>query len=566
MTLTVPLDHFTPSDPRTTKVVFAVRPADGKSKGLYVTATGGPGSSGIASADDYLTSYPDVVRRQYDFVFFDQRGIGRSGGLTCPNAVADSVKRTVAIEPNSVSFVAACIDELKSTRLLPYVGTDQSVEDLEALRVTLGSPNIWLIGESYGTQYGQVYAAAHPKTLKGLIIDGVVDLTLSGPNFWRSAARSFESNINTTLRICDKRPRCLKDARASAETVYDNLKARLVDRPINVRFPLATGQRSTRQLTLDLFQAAVSGEMYGTYARMMFLRALVAAGHGDLVPLLRLAYSNAALDPQTLLPSVDPNWSQAMYYGVDCRDYGYYTGTPVERSAAFLAEAEQVSALYPRTGGTVFLSDYPCVWWPGTEPTQIRPAPLVNPGIPTLVLTATADPITPRSQARAVYSRLADGYLITTNGGPHVTFGRGNECPDRLVFNFLIEGKAPKTRETICPGAIVDPYVPLAPIKAASFASLKIALESFQTQIEMIPEYRYWSGVVSVGIGCPVGGSAQVTPTDAGEKFTFDRCSFTSGVAVTGTGTKNADSGRVVLIITVRGRWNDQVRYVNSDS
>ena len=40
VTLTMPLDHFNPGDARTIDVVFAVLPATGHRKGMFVTATG----------------------------------------------------------------------------------------------------------------------------------------------------------------------------------------------------------------------------------------------------------------------------------------------------------------------------------------------------------------------------------------------------------------------------------------------------------------------------------------------------------------------------------------------
>src|SRR5918993_4753215 len=51
VTIEVPLDHFNPSDTRTIPVTFAILPASGARKGMFVTATGGPGYSGVASAD-----------------------------------------------------------------------------------------------------------------------------------------------------------------------------------------------------------------------------------------------------------------------------------------------------------------------------------------------------------------------------------------------------------------------------------------------------------------------------------------------------------------------------------
>ena len=487
--LSVPLNHFDPTDTRKIKVAFAVRPANKTSHGLFVVATGGPGTSGILSADSYLSSYSQKMLDRYDIVFFDQRGIGRSGGLECPRATAAARMDTQELQPVTIAFVNACTAELTSTRLLPYVGTTQAIEDLADFRTALGDPDIRIFGESYGTQYAQTYAAAHPVGLKGVIIDGVVDLTLTGPQFWASASRQFESVLNTTLATCDNRPQCKQDADGNLGVVYDKLEARLEQAPIPVRFPLADGTRVTRELTLSLFRGLVSSELYSTNGRMMLTRALTAVAHNDLVPLLRLAYQAALLNPQTLKPMVDSSWSDAMYFGVDCRDYHYYDGTQQQRSDAYLAQAEQVGASLPRIGGTTFTSDYTCIWWPGPPPPSTRPAPLHNPGIPTFVVVSTADPITPATQGRAVYSRLDDGYLITTQGGPHVTFGRGIACPDNLILNFLETGRRPTKRETVCPGSVVGGYLALAPARARTFASLSDAMVSFQKQFSRVPEY-----------------------------------------------------------------------------
>ena len=72
--LTVPLDHFAADDDRTLEVVFGVLPATGERKGMFVTATGGPGSSGLASADGYTAAFDPSITEHFDIVFFDQRG------------------------------------------------------------------------------------------------------------------------------------------------------------------------------------------------------------------------------------------------------------------------------------------------------------------------------------------------------------------------------------------------------------------------------------------------------------------------------------------------------------
>lgn len=563
VTLTVPLDHFDPADGRTIDVVFAVLPATGKSKGLFVTATGGPGSAGVGLADYYTSYFDPSITRRFDIVFFDQRGVGLSGGLTCPNAAATYYRSLAPPGAAASRFSADCVAELGSPPILPFLGTKQAIEDLEALRRALDSPRVWLYGESYGTQYAQEYAAAHPGALAGLVLDGTVDLTLTGPGFWADAAAAFERVLAETLASCDNRPRCRQDAGARAGTVYDQLADRLEDGPIAVRFPLPSGGTERRELTLADLQTVAAGQVYGEGGRMLLQRALAAAGRGELVPLLRLVYANLYLDPQTLEPVVDPTYSDAIYFAVDCQDYAYYSGTPDERAAAHLAEAATVAAANPRLGEAVFLSDLPCAYWPGSSQELQRPAPLRAEGVPTLVLGATGDPITPLVQGESVFRGLADGYLVTTLGGPHVTFGRGNACPDELVRDFLVDGTPPPRRETTCPGTLVGRYVPLAPRSAAAFANVRAALGSAERELEYLPEYYYWDFETPTSAGCPAGGgSVRFTARGSVAKLTLRDCGLTRGFVMTGTGSWDYDRDRVVLDVAVTGRFAGSYRYV----
>ncbi len=565
VTLSVPLDHFNLADSRTLDVVFGVLPASGTSKGLFVIATGGPGSAGISEYDSWVPYFDSSIRRRFDIVFFDQRGIGLSGGLTCPDAAAAYYASLAPPAEAAERFSDDCVAEMGSSAILPFVGTAQAVEDLEAFRTAVGSPGMWLYGVSYGTQYAQTYAAAHGDALEGLVIDGVVDLTLTGPEFWVDAAGSFERVLDDTLESCDRRRLCRRDAGRSAEDVYDDVRIAVEAAPVPVRFPLPSGGTQMRQLTAADLVTVAAGQIYTEDDRMLLQRAVAAAGRGDLVPLLRLAYVNFVVDPQTLEAIPDPSYSDGMYYGVDCRDYAYWTGTPEERAAQYLAAAEPVGEAFPRLGWDTFLSDLPCAFWPSSSQDLTRPAPLVAAGVPTLVLTSTADPITPAGQGADVYSRLADGYLVTTRGGPHGTFAWGYPCPDELVTRFLVEGQTPEQRESTCPGRLADAYVPLAPRNASSFRNARAALASAETEISYVPEYYYWDGVTPTSVGCPVGGGTmRMRESPNGARFTFTRCGFTKGVIMTGRGSYDYGRDRFVLDVTLSGRFDGHHRYVRA--
>jgi pimeloyl-ACP methyl ester carboxylesterase len=575
VTIDVPLDHFNPADTRTIPVVFAVLPASGDRKGMFVTATGGPGTSGVLSADYYSSGFDAGILKSFDIVFFDQRGMGLSGGLTCPIAAAEyyagdgrgiTPKQEKVIRQSANTFAANCANEMGSTELLPYLGTRQSVEDLELFRQIVGDEKFWLYGESYGTQYAQTYAAMHGDRLAGLILDGTVDLTYSGIEYYSQQAQAFNDTLVATLSACNADPACAEQMKGDAIAAYDGLAARLSRNPIPFKFPLPNGKLEYRKITFSDLEYVAASQLYTESDRMIFTRALAAyASNSDLVALARLNYIDRELDPQTLAVISDPSWSDAIFYGVECQDYGYPGATPKEKAENYLRAVDPFEASIPRLASVIY-GDLPCAYWPDATSDLTRPGYLAAEGIPTLVLGATADPATPVNNGIQVYQHLADGYLITTEGGSHVTFGYGNECPDALVTDFLVKDIVPAERETICEGQVVDPYVPVAPRNAKAFSEPADALSAMETEIYYLPEFFYWDGYTPTSAGCTYGGTLDFESNNAGTKYLFGmkNCQFTNDFKMTGSGSYSSDRDRFVLDIKTTGRWTCDVKYTRT--
>jgi hypothetical protein len=292
--------------------------------------------------------------------------------------------------------------------------------------------------------------------------------------------------------------------------------------------------------------------MYSESARMIFLRALASySRNNDIVPMARILYNSLILDPETLAAIEDPSWSDAVYYGVECLDYAYFSGTPEERADAYLRAGDPLDENMPRMS-SVFYGDLPCVFWPNSNQVQSRPAPLTADGIPTLVLGGIADPVTPISNGQGVFGRLSDGYLVTETGGPHVIFGWGVSCVDDLVTAFLVEDQLPE-RRTSCEGEVTRAFVPLAPLHAEQFEDPLAAMRSVDNEIYYLPEYYYWDVTTPTSIGCPFGGNLGFEPSDDGESFTFSNCAFTDDFVMTGSGSYNYDDGRFTIEVEVTG-------------
>ncbi len=562
VTLTVPRDHFGATGGPTFRVTFAIhRASRAARRGVFVTVTGGPGTSGIAAADSYTAAFDPRIVEDYDIVFLDQRGIGLSQPLQCPDAAlafysfpgdpAASWSQGLAYAATAKRFARACVGEARVPQSqLPFFSTRQAVEDLEAFRSWLGAPKIDLYGESYGTQYAQTYAAAHPDRLHSLYLDGPVDLTRTATQYYTEDAHAFDTVLSMTLDTCSATPECRRDVIGrDALAQYDALARQLRKAPRTYPFVTAQGRIVKRTLTIGDLETAAAGYLYTTYDRMLLQRALAQASRGNLLPLARLASISLGRDPDTLRPVPDPSWSDAMFYAVECMDYDYRVGSPAASASAYLRAGAAAGMRQVRLG-SVFYGDLPCAYWPAHPATAARPAPLVNTPYPVFILASSTDPATPYAGALRIYGRLNNAYLIVQPGGPHIIFGRGNACPDDLVTAFLVDGQVPAQRRTFCDWAGVDPYVPIPAKSLAGYPDALAAMSAVDDEISNNGDYWNWDGTGTLRYGCLDGGWIAYVATDTGASLSLHACAFSRGLPLTGKGVLDSSDGTFSLTVT----------------
>ena len=567
--LTVPLDHFHDTG-RTTDVTFALKrhTAKGPALGTWVTITGGPGTAGIYSAVSYTDTFAPEIRQRYDLVFMDQRGSGMSDSFTCPNAAlalytdpagpADQ-DGGAALDASSKTFVEACLSELKvDPTTLPYYATRQAVEDLEAFRLWLGVDKLSLYGESYGTQYVQTYAAAHPDAVKVLFTDGPVDLATSGEAFYVEGVKAYEDALAATLFDCTTQVACTRDVIGGNEsTTYDALAAQLADAPLDLHLheegwhqgkaPVHAHRPSDGRHRL--------GDQRG--GSELLQRAMVAASRGQVWWLARLDYAGLGQDPDTLAAIPDPSYSDALYYAVECVDYAYFpdAGDTDARAEAYLAYGE-AHGLNDSDMASDYYGDLPCVYWPAQPGPDPRPVAAPDAPYPHVVLGATLDPTTPFPNAQRIVARrtsTAGTWLIYQPGGPHIIYGRGNRCPDDLVTRILVNGVFPAQHTTVCPGDVADDYVHVPAADPRDEGSTLNVLRAIDDEINAGVDYQYWDGVDPLVYGCPFGGTITYTPRGVGSRLNLNHCAFYDGLRTTGSGIINDKLGTFVLRVTFNG-------------
>jgi pimeloyl-ACP methyl ester carboxylesterase len=584
VTIQVPLDHFDAANTETLGVVFAVAPATGERYGMYVQAfPGGPGGEGISTGGLYWL--PEAILEHYDIVYFDQRGIGLSNPLTCPNTYAadfmdylnesdqagvegyDTPEEQQKAIEDSRKYAENCVAEMGiDPAKLKFFGTDQVAEDIESFRQAIGDDKFMMYGVSYGTAVAQTYAAAHADHLSGLVLDGTINLTLNGEVGSIEQEKAFDKVLVATLEACNADEFCAADMGGDAVAVYDKLAKQASEDPIAYEFPLPSGEKVKRTFTFNQWEYTTAYQLYSLSGRMLYLRALASANRGDFVPMARLAYQNLTVDPATFEYIGDDTFSDTMFLSVLCTDDSFYSGTQEEKIAQTIAAGQASNGTVPRLDGSVY-TGLSCAFWPSSPTEEITTEPLVAEGVTTFVLNATLDPATPFEEGKAVYENLADGYHLYVEGGVHSIFGWGYDCPDKYISDFMVDGTLPDEREIVCEDwgtDVTSAYEPLIKDNAGDYEDVLEILYAIDNEIQLQPEYLYASFTEDVTFACKFGGSFTFSPGNTGETFTFDNCSYVRDFALTGDGGYDYDSGVVTFDTQVSGAKDGSLVYTNN--
>lgn len=383
--------------------------------------TGGPGQAGVVFASDYDYILPAPGR---DLVVLDQRGTGASGLLRC-RSLEGSFDGDVA------GAVGACGRSLGARRSF-YTSAD-SADDIEALRVRLGVPQIALFAVSYGTRVAVEYARRYPRRVERMILDSAVGI--DAPD---SLARETLGAVGRVLRtIC--RTGC---GGAQAHPVADlaRLVPRLRNKPIR-----RVVRRGSRRVPISVGADDLLDLLFASDLNTPFMRrippAVRAAVGGNDGPLVRLKLSLSRGGSGTTEGISDFN--SAVYAATTCEESTLAwdpTATPEIRRrqarAAADATPDSYFAPFDRLAGLNFGLLPVCGKWPARE-RVVEPAPALPITVPTLVLSGDLDLRTPLEGARYL-AALLHGTVVVEQGIGHGVLGRDpNGCATPAVEAFL---------------------------------------------------------------------------------------------------------------------------------
>jgi pimeloyl-ACP methyl ester carboxylesterase len=420
------------------------------SPSAVLALAGGPGQAADPLAP-FLAKVMGPALRTRDLLVYDQRGTGRSDPLNCPALTSAS-----ALESSAASSLAQlgerCALQLGAAR--GSFTTQESVQDIEAIRQALGYQKLVLYGTSYGTKVALEYAEAFPTHVEALVLDSVV--TPEGPDPF--SLPTFQALPSVLGELC---------AGGGCAHITNNplsdiaqLNATLRRHPLSGSVYDGAGHRHRATLGESGLLGILQAGDLNPALRALLPAAVQSALHRDPDPLLRLQLLSDGLIPNVPLPPHRPTQQEAdevedntLFLATSCEEKPF----PWARAAlAATRKSEALAALhalpatdfYPFDAATAWQQSLlpVCLGWPAIAPAP--PATGALPDVPTLILSGSQDLRTPTSGARAIAARIPDAELLVVPFTGHSVIGAD------------FSGCAPHAVEAFFAGAAVQPCKP----------------------------------------------------------------------------------------------------------
>jgi pimeloyl-ACP methyl ester carboxylesterase len=448
-TLRVPIDWSWPAGPAVDLAVARRRATDPSVRlGSLIINPGGPGGSGVDSVIFGAGFFSDEIRRDFDLVGFDPRGVARSHPVVCSaSLMAEQPLAELTSQADfdrTVAYNRRLGEDCRrhTGPLFDHVDTVSAVRDIDAIRAAVGDAKLSFYGASYGTLMAEQYAELFPQRVRALVLDSTMDHSLETARFMSTVAVTTQDSFDEFVRGCASDARC------------------------------ALHGRDVRALFADLLLRAARGELHSPFAPDVIVGPsdLINAAFGSSYApdWFGLADYFQALDAQTPLWSAgrsvlarsgrvtDEELAENPFPAIFCEDWRL----PVRDYDQFAALRQEQLRIAPDTHGSplALYSVTTCPGWPARVNNPQHPL-RVHGSAPLLVVNALHDPATGYAWARAVVRQLGwQARLLTYEGWGHVTYGRSS-CVVGIVDAYLVAGVLPGP-DARCAGVPPEPYSP----------------------------------------------------------------------------------------------------------
>lgn len=466
----VPMYHSDP-DGEQISVGFVQVPAEGESRGKLFGNPGGPGGDGYSYfGNQQAFSWPQEIRNEWDRVAVQPRGLAGSTPVDCSNIPANLDPVAMYTQQGRV-IRESC--EAGTPGYTASLTTENTAGDWEMVRQALGAEQISIMGLSYGTYLGSVYATQYPEHTDKVVLDSAMNPDLA----WNGVLDSQEQGYISTLHQFFDWLAENNDTYGMGETplaAYQAWSAQVVresgTNPTVAPPPAQVG---------DLPPALLSSGELGA-------EALTAAGPAAvqlqglvsqlMTPGSNQVQSETLVVTRQLLP-MTAQWPYlaSLINGSEEMPEVDLTEEQIEDQLAMVSNAQSMQALMLCNENQVAANpaDIPDYIWTNFVTGEIFSAPShlyssgaacagADPVTSTpnidgsalefrpLQINATGDPQTPYADSFRLAEQM-NSHFVTVNGPGHGQVAMGNAAVDQLVVEYLRTGT---TDVTELPGLV----------------------------------------------------------------------------------------------------------------
>jgi pimeloyl-ACP methyl ester carboxylesterase len=454
--VSVPLDYDDPKGP-TIELSVAKLPAEDQAHriGSVFWNSGGPGGAAAQDVRDGADKiFSEELRRRFDVVGIDPRGVGDSTPIRC-FASADERAAflgrapaipTTATELDAVLTVSREYSErcaAKGGPLLRHMSTANVARDMDLMRVAVGDAQLTYLGVSYGTHLGAVYANLFPDKVRALTLDGNLDAVAWSTGRGNESRRTpFDSRIQSSigakatldgfLEECQRAgaPKCALAADGDPTDKFEELLTRLRKAPIVL--PVPEGTPVT--ITYSLFVGLVFSSLYAPPD----LWPSIAAGiqgiyEGSNVPASVEMMNQTARAAQQRIGFAPNDPFDDSFSAVVCSE----TDNP-SNANAWVRNARRESRVFGAAGDFWAWGSVPCATWKAKDDDRYVGPWNRQTANPILLVNNFFDPATSFESAVNLSDQLNNAHLLPVAGYGHVAFG-ASACASQAIDRYLID-------------------------------------------------------------------------------------------------------------------------------
>ncbi|KAJ7269217.1 Alpha/Beta hydrolase protein [Mycena rebaudengoi] len=457
--LEVPLDY---SDPNVGTAALAIirlpaNVSEAQYRGPLLFNPGGPGGSGVDSLVANGPSFQAVLgsqSNQYDIVSFDPRGVRYSTPIAAffetdaeralwnaaaPFASLNASSDAIPQAWGRAHLLGAIAAQRDASQILKYLTTDNVARDMLQITQKFGFEKLQYYGISYGSVLGATFAALFPNGIQEKVERILIDAN------WTIDVTDTDKALQTFFDSCAAAgPDLCAFYKPTVVEIADRLMALTASirtQPIPVLTPAGYGLVDYSLLRLSVLEALYRPfSLFPTLARGL---AALENGDGSILhsisqePTFQCDCANNTASPPTDDSTV----------AIECGDAIEVTDS-IEEVTEFYQNAVKTSQFAEFSVGSTRIS---CAGWKVYREDRFKgPVAAANTSFPLLLVTTTADPITPKAEALKTQAGFPGSVLLTQDGPGHTSLSAPSLCTTGYFRQYFLNGILPPP-ETVCP-------------------------------------------------------------------------------------------------------------------